>query len=281
MVVLRSDGLGAGAGGNEATLAADLSDVRPRTRPVGHVGGNETGDPLVGGAEQAELYSLPSADRAARPSLRLSSSLLSPAADSGDQHGRSGEAHEDAPGGAGASSCRTTRSRRHPGLQVPRHARAAPWFCLSVLAGRDRAHRDRGGRRRRRPRLLPEARIFQAGRQYDFGRTLGEGVDECPPPQVAEAGVDVALGVGVVDATPKTSQALALRARIVLGCASGATNKDVAAELRITGATVCKWRRCPGDHGQARWPRAGGGWRYFSGLILTHYPAGAYSGLAF
>ena len=41
----------------------------------------------------------------------------------------------------------------------------------------------------------------------------------------------------------KTAQALALRARIVLGCASGFHNKDVAAQLGIDPVTVSKWRR--------------------------------------
>lgn len=42
----------------------------------------------------------------------------------------------------------------------------------------------------------------------------------------------------------KTSQALALRCRIVLACAdSGATNKDVADALGISANTVNKWRR--------------------------------------
>ena len=40
----------------------------------------------------------------------------------------------------------------------------------------------------------------------------------------------------------KTSQALALRSRIVLACAEGATNKDVAARLGIRPQTVTKWR---------------------------------------
>ena len=41
----------------------------------------------------------------------------------------------------------------------------------------------------------------------------------------------------------KTAQGLALRARIVLLCAEGRTNCDVAEELRITNVTVGKWRR--------------------------------------
>jgi transposase len=40
-----------------------------------------------------------------------------------------------------------------------------------------------------------------------------------------------------------TAQALALRARIVLRSATGASNKDVARELRVTQQTVGKWRR--------------------------------------
>jgi transposase len=40
----------------------------------------------------------------------------------------------------------------------------------------------------------------------------------------------------------KTSQALATRARIILGCASGASNSEVACNLRLTKQTVGKWR---------------------------------------
>jgi transposase len=41
----------------------------------------------------------------------------------------------------------------------------------------------------------------------------------------------------------KTAQALAMRARIVLACAEGKQNKDVAAELGLAEDTVGKWRR--------------------------------------
>ena len=40
-----------------------------------------------------------------------------------------------------------------------------------------------------------------------------------------------------------SSNALALRSKIVLRCATGATNLDVAEELGVTKATVGKWRK--------------------------------------
>jgi transposase len=41
----------------------------------------------------------------------------------------------------------------------------------------------------------------------------------------------------------KSSQVLALRCRIVLGCAAGMSNQDVAAEVGVWPQTVGKWRR--------------------------------------
>jgi len=43
-------------------------------------------------------------------------------------------------------------------------------------------------------------------------------------------------------ARPKSSQALAMRARIVLNCASGLANDKVALKLSLTRPTVGKWR---------------------------------------
>lgn len=42
---------------------------------------------------------------------------------------------------------------------------------------------------------------------------------------------------------PKSAQALALRCRIVLGCAAGKSNKEVAAQEGVWPQTVCKWRQ--------------------------------------
>jgi transposase len=41
---------------------------------------------------------------------------------------------------------------------------------------------------------------------------------------------------------PKSAQAIAMRARIVLGCYSRISNQSVAKKLHVTGATVGKWR---------------------------------------
>src|SRR4051794_2941651 len=41
---------------------------------------------------------------------------------------------------------------------------------------------------------------------------------------------------------PKSAQAMAMRARIVLSCGQGMSNSEVAGKLHVTGATVGKWR---------------------------------------
>ena len=41
---------------------------------------------------------------------------------------------------------------------------------------------------------------------------------------------------------PKSAQAMAMRARIVLRCGRGMSNSEIAQKLQITGATVGKWR---------------------------------------
>ena len=41
---------------------------------------------------------------------------------------------------------------------------------------------------------------------------------------------------------PKSAQALALRARVILACAEGKTNTEVASQFRVTKQMVGKWR---------------------------------------
>ena len=59
---------------------------------------------------------------------------------------------------------------------------------------------------------------------------------------------------------PKSAQAMALRARIVLSCGEGMSNSKIARKLHITGATVGKWReryRASGLDGLLDEPRVG------------------------
>jgi transposase len=59
---------------------------------------------------------------------------------------------------------------------------------------------------------------------------------------------------------PRTAQRLSMRARVVLGCADGMENRQVARQLRIADQTVCKWRerfRVSGLEGLADEPRPG------------------------
>jgi transposase len=48
--------------------------------------------------------------------------------------------------------------------------------------------------------------------------------------------------LSIVARRPKSAQAMAMRARIVLSCGQGMSNSEGAGKLHITGATVGKWR---------------------------------------
>src|SRR5436305_15320731 len=62
------------------------------------------------------------------------------------------------------------------------------------------------------------------------------------PRKPLEISDDVREKLGLIARRPKSAQAMAMRARIVLSCGEGMSNSDVAKKLHITGATVGKWR---------------------------------------
>ena len=63
------------------------------------------------------------------------------------------------------------------------------------------------------------------------------------PKQTLELSAEEWAKLKLLVRRPKSAQAAALRARIVLGCAQGMNNAEVASTLHITAATVCKWRQ--------------------------------------
>lgn len=63
------------------------------------------------------------------------------------------------------------------------------------------------------------------------------------PKQLLELSAEEWSKLKLLARRPKSAQAAALRARIVLGCAQGMNNAEVAATLHVTAATVCKWRQ--------------------------------------
>ena len=63
------------------------------------------------------------------------------------------------------------------------------------------------------------------------------------PKAEVELSEDERSKLTTLTARPKSAQALAQRARIVLRCAEGVSNTQVARELRVTVQTVGKWRR--------------------------------------
>jgi transposase len=55
--------------------------------------------------------------------------------------------------------------------------------------------------------------------------------------------------LSIIARRPKSAQAMAMRARIVLSCEQGMRNSEVARKLHVTGATVGKWRERFREHG--------------------------------
>ena len=62
------------------------------------------------------------------------------------------------------------------------------------------------------------------------------------PKQPLEIAAEDREKLNMIARRPKSAQAMALRARIVLGCEQGMNNSEVARKMHVTGATVGKWR---------------------------------------
>jgi transposase len=62
------------------------------------------------------------------------------------------------------------------------------------------------------------------------------------PRKPLEIGEEDRGKLSLIARRPKSSQAMAMRARIVLSCEQGMSNSEVARKLHVTGATVGKWR---------------------------------------
>jgi transposase len=74
----------------------------------------------------------------------------------------------------------------------------------------------------------------------DFGEDVAMGSPVLAPLELSEAERSELMSLA---SRRKTAQGLALRARIVLACAEGGQNKQVAAQLGLERQTVGKWRR--------------------------------------
>src|ERR1700681_2503434 len=62
------------------------------------------------------------------------------------------------------------------------------------------------------------------------------------PKKPLEIPADDREKLSMIARRPKSAQAMAMRARIVLSCGQGLSNSEVAGKLHVTGATVGKWR---------------------------------------
>src|SRR5437016_10781289 len=89
--------------------------------------------------------------------------------------------------------------------------------------------------------------IFRSGGAFARSSTTMEGDDMARtgrPKAELVLSDDERLTLERLTNRRKTAQALALRARVVLACAQpGATNRGVAAQLKVSEAMVGKWRR--------------------------------------
>src|SRR5438876_8876488 len=63
-----------------------------------------------------------------------------------------------------------------------------------------------------------------------------------PPKKPLEIAPEDRAKLSMIARRPKSAQAMAMRARIVLSCGQGLSNSEVAQKLHVTGATVGKWR---------------------------------------
>jgi transposase len=80
------------------------------------------------------------------------------------------------------------------------------------------------------------------------------------PKKALEIGAEDPEKLSMIARRPKSAQAMAMRARIVLNCGQGLSNSAVARKLHVTGATVGKWRerfRKSGLDGLLDEPRVG------------------------
>lgn len=62
------------------------------------------------------------------------------------------------------------------------------------------------------------------------------------PKKPLEIAADDREKLKMIARRPKSAQAMAMRARIVLDCEQGMNNSEVARKVHVTGATVGKWR---------------------------------------
>ena len=96
-------------------------------------------------------------------------------------------------------------------------------------------------------RTDPGTPMGEVMRRYWMPALLTEEIPEpdCPPVRVRLLGEDLVAFRETLERwvrRPKTAQGLALRARMILGCAADRSNIKVAADLDVSDETVGNWR---------------------------------------